>query len=125
MMYSYCKLADETEVVFSEIMKNDKGEEIIHVHFERETENGFDSVRFELPSCKIINKDGNYTEEEIQIFKTLVERGLSSFYRLAREGKNMDFEKSQKEKGKKSDELEEELVPSVKEELDGGLDFDM
>ena len=86
MMYPYCKYADETEVVFSQIIKNDNGEEIMHVHFERATENGFDSVRFELPSCKIIYKDGNYTEEEIEIFKTVVERGLPSFYRLARKG---------------------------------------
>lgn len=37
MMYPYCKYADETEVVFSHIMKNENGEEIIHVHFERPT----------------------------------------------------------------------------------------
>ena len=86
MMYPYCKYADETEVVFSHIMKNENGEEIMHVHFERATEDGFDSVRFELPSCKIIYKDGNYTDEEINIFKTVVERGLPSFFRLAREG---------------------------------------
>lgn len=86
MMYPYCKYADETEVVFSHIMKNEEGEEIIHVHFERPTEHGFDSVRFELPSCKILYKDGNYTNEEIELFKTVVERGLPSFYRWAREG---------------------------------------
>ena len=39
-----------------------------------------------IKNCKIIYKDGNYTEEEIEIFKTVVERGLPSFYRLAREG---------------------------------------
>ena len=86
MMYPYCKYADETEVVFSHIMKNEKQEEIIHVHFERSTEHGFDSVRFELPSCRILYKDGNYTDEEIELFKTIVERGLPSFYRWAREG---------------------------------------
>ena len=37
MMYPYCKYADETEVVFSHIMKNEDGEEIIHVHTEVET----------------------------------------------------------------------------------------
>lgn len=62
MMYPYCKYSDETEVVFSHIMKNENGEEIMHVHFERAT------------------------DEEIEIFKTVVERGLPSFYRLAREG---------------------------------------
>ena len=85
MMYPYCKYADETEVVFSHIMKNENGEEIIHVHFERPTEKGFDSVRFELPSCKILYKDGNYTDEEIEMFRT-EERGMPSFYRWARQG---------------------------------------
>lgn len=86
MMYPFCKYADETEVVFSHIMKNEEGEEIIHVHFERPTEHGFDSVRFELPSCKILYKAGNFTEKEIEIFKSVVGRGLPSFYRWAREG---------------------------------------
>ena len=70
MMYPYVKYADGTEVVFSHIMKNENGEEIIHVHFERPTDNGFDSVRFELPSCKILYKDGHYTDEEIDVYKT-------------------------------------------------------
>lgn len=39
MMYPYCKYADETEVVFSHIMSNEEGEEIIHIYFERPTEN--------------------------------------------------------------------------------------
>ncbi len=86
MMHDYCKYADETEVVFTDIMTNEDGEEIIHVHFERPTEHGFDSVRFELPSCKILYKDGNYTDEEIAIFKTVVEREVPHFYRIAREG---------------------------------------
>lgn len=86
MMHDYCKYADETEVVFTDIMENENGEEIIHIHFERPTEHGFDSVRFELPSCKILYKDGNYTDEEIAIFKTVVERGGPHFYRMAREG---------------------------------------
>lgn len=58
MMYPYCKYADETEVVFSHIMKNEQGEEIIHVHFERPTEQGFDSVRFELQVVKYYTKMG-------------------------------------------------------------------
>lgn len=86
MMHDYCKYADETEAVFTDIMKNEEGEEIIHVHFERPTENGFDSVRFEIPSCRILYKDGNYTDQEIEIFKTIVERSVSQFFRIARQG---------------------------------------
>ena len=55
MMYPFCKYADETEVVFSDI-KKDGDNKILYVHFERPTENGFDSVRFELPSYKIVYK---------------------------------------------------------------------
>ena len=85
-MYPFCKYSDGTEVVFSGIIKNDNGEETIQIHFERPTEDGFDSVRFELPSYKILYKEGNYTEDEIEIFKTVVERGAHNFYRWAREG---------------------------------------
>lgn len=85
-MYPFCKYSDGTEVVFSGIIKNENGEETIQIHFERPTEKGFDSVRFELPSYKIIDKEGNYTDEEIELFKTVVECGAPSFYRWAREG---------------------------------------
>ena len=86
MVYEFAKYPDGTLVVFSDIRKKENGEEIIHVHFERPTEKGFDSVRFELPSCKILYKDGNYTDEEIEMFRTVVERGMPSFYRWARQG---------------------------------------
>ena len=85
-MYPFCKYSDGTEVVFSGIIKNDNGEETIQIHFERPTEDGFDSVRFELPSYKILYKEGNYTEEEIEIFKKIIERGAHNFFRWAREG---------------------------------------
>ena len=85
-MYPFCKYSDGTEVVFSGIIKNDKGEETIQIHFERPTTNGFDSIRFELPSYNILYKEGNYTEEEIEIFKTVVQCGAHNFYRWAKEG---------------------------------------
>ncbi len=86
MMHELCKYSDGTEVVFSDIRKNEDGEETIWVSFERPSENGFDTVIFELPSYKIIKQDGNYTNEEIELFKTVVERGAASFYKWAREG---------------------------------------
>ena len=85
-MYPFCKYSDGTEVVFSGIIKNENGEETVQIHFERPTENGFDSVRFELPSHKIIDKEGNYTDEEIELFRTVVECKAPSFFRWAREG---------------------------------------
>ncbi|MCI8308947.1 MAG: hypothetical protein HFJ45_01735 [Clostridia bacterium] len=86
MMYTLCKYADETELVFSDIRKKDNGEEYIIVSFERPTENGFDTVVFELPSYNIINREGNYSDKEIEEFKEIVERGAHLFFKYAREG---------------------------------------
>ena len=46
----------------------------------------FDTIIFELPSYNIVRKDGKYTDEEIEIFKTVVERGAPYFYKWARQG---------------------------------------
>ena len=86
MMYPFCKYSDGTEVVFSDIKKNDNDEEILYIHFERPTENGFDSVRFELPIYNIVYIDGNYTNDEIEMFKKIVEKGAPYFYKWSREG---------------------------------------
>ena len=53
MMYPYVKYSDGTEVVFSDIYIGDDGEECIDVHFERPTEEGFDSVRIKLPNYEV------------------------------------------------------------------------
>ena len=60
--------------------------ETLFVHFERPTEDGFDSIRFELPSYKITYKEGNYTDEEIELFRKVVEQGAPYFYKWAKEG---------------------------------------
>lgn len=86
MVYPFVKYSDETEVVFSDIKVNEKGEETLFVHFERPTEYGFDSVRFELPSYTITYKEGNYSKEEIEKFRKVVEQGAAYFYEWAREG---------------------------------------
>lgn len=86
MMYPFVKYADETQVMFSDIKKNEKGEEILYVHFERPTEQGFDGVRFELPSYKIVYTEGHYTEKEIQFFKKVVEQSSALFFKYARKG---------------------------------------
>lgn len=86
MMHTICKYADNTELVISDIIKRENGEEIIKVVFERPTEHGFDTLIFELPSYKIVENDGNYTDEEIEIFKKVVEQGAAHFYEIASEG---------------------------------------
>ncbi len=85
MMYPYVKYADETEVVFSNIyIENDM--ECIDVHFERPTDNGFDSVRIQLPTYKVKIWEGNYSEEEIEFFKKVVQNSADLFYKYAKEG---------------------------------------
>ena len=93
MVYEFAKYPDETLVVFSDIRKKDNGEEYIRVSFERPTENGFDTVVFELPSYEIVERDGNYSEEEIKEFRETVEKGAHLFFKYARQGRiqNLEF----------------------------------
>lgn len=86
MMYPYVKYSDGTEVVFSDVYEGENGEKCIDVHFERPTENGFDSVRIKLPSYEVVVWEGNYSEEEIELFKKIVENSSDLFYRYASEG---------------------------------------
>ncbi len=67
-------------------MKNDNGEEVLYVHFERPKEYGFDSIRFELPTYKVVYEEGHYSEVEKEMFKKIVEKGAPYFYEWAREG---------------------------------------
>ena len=64
MMYPYMILADETEIVHSQIIEKDGMKKVI-VNFERPTESGFDSARCELPDYKWTERDG-YSDEEIE-----------------------------------------------------------
>ena len=85
MMYPYVKYSDGTEVVFSNIYI-DNDQECIDVHFERPTDNGFDSVRIKLPTYEETVWEGNYTEEEIEFFKQVVKNSCDLFYKYAKEG---------------------------------------
>lgn len=86
MTYEFVKYSDGTLCVFSDIGKKENGEEYLRVSFERPKEYGFDTVVFELPSCNVVLKQGKYTDEEIQEFKTVVERGSDLFFKYARQG---------------------------------------
>ncbi len=86
MMHDFVTYADGTLVVSSDIRKKDNNEEYIIVSFERPMEYGFDTVVFELPSYKIVERDGNYSDEEVDLFKTVVERGAAYFFDIARGG---------------------------------------
>ncbi len=86
MMHDFVTYADGTLVVSSDIRKKENGEEYIIVSFERPMEYGFDTVVFELPSYKIIERDGQYSEDEIDFFRQVVEHGAGYFFETAREG---------------------------------------
>ncbi len=84
MMYPYMTLADETEIVHSQIIEEDGKQKVI-VHFERPTEDGFDSARCELPGYKWILKQG-YSDEEIAFFEQLLHNNAHLLYRYAENG---------------------------------------
>ena len=86
MMHEFVTYSDGTLVVSSDIRRKDDGEEYIIVCFERPKEGGFDTIIFELPSYKIIKQDGHYTETEIEMFKSVVERGAAYFFEVAGKG---------------------------------------
>lgn len=86
MMHEFVTYADGTLVVSSDIRKKENGDEYIIISFERPMEYGFDTIVFELPGYEIIEREGHFSEEEIALFKTVVERGAGYFFDVARGG---------------------------------------
>lgn len=79
MTYEFAKYPDGTLGVFSNIGKDENGEEYLRVTFERPTKNGFDTYVIELPSYKVVLEDGNYSDDEKKNFMEIVKNGSSSF----------------------------------------------
>jgi hypothetical protein len=84
MMYPYMTLADETEIVHSQIIE-EAGKKKVIVNFERPTDSGFDTARCELPDYKWIVRDG-YTNDEIALFEELLRSNAHLFYKYAENG---------------------------------------
>ena len=84
MMYPYITLADETEIVHSQII-DDNGKQKVIVHFERPTEDGFDFARCELPEYKWIMKEG-YTKEEMALFDQFLRNNAHLIFKYAANG---------------------------------------
>ena len=84
MLYPYMTLPDETEIVHSGIIEAD-GEKKVIVHFERPTQQGFDSARCELPAYKWLSQDG-YSTDEIKQFEQLLRSNAHLLYRYAASG---------------------------------------
>ena len=79
MMYPHMILADETEIVHSQIIE-ESGKKTVEVHFERATDNGFDTARCTLPSYKWIKREG-FSDDEIKFLDDLLHRE-GRFYKL-------------------------------------------
>ena len=86
MTSEFAKYPDGTIGVFSNIGKKENGEEYLRITFERPTEDGFDTYVIELPSYKIIIDEGNYSEEEKEMFLKITKNGSSFFFKYARLG---------------------------------------
>lgn len=84
MMYPYMTLADETEIVHSQIIEADGIKKVI-VHFKRPTEHGFDTARCKLPDYKWILLDG-YSDDEISLFEQLLRSNAHLLYKYAENG---------------------------------------
>ena len=84
MMYPYMTLSDETEIVHSQIIEED-GQKKVFAHFERPTEDGFDSARCELPEYRWVSREG-FSDEEIQMFEKLLESNAHLLYKYAANG---------------------------------------
>lgn len=84
MIYPYMTLADETEIVHTQIIEKD-GIQTVEVHFERPTEDGFDTARAVLPTYEWIIRNG-FTDEEIQKFEVFLKSNAHLFYRFAQNG---------------------------------------
>ncbi len=85
MMYPYMTLGDGTEVVHSQIIEKG-GVDTVLVHFERPTEDGFDSARCELPSYIWTSWEGRFSDDELASFVEYLRNNAHLIYRYAASG---------------------------------------
>lgn len=81
MLYPYMTLIDETEIVYSQLIGHGSAEKVI-VHFERPTENDFDSARCELPAYRWVLQDG-YSDREISAFEEFLKKNARQIWKYA------------------------------------------
>ena len=74
-------LIDETEIVYSQLIGHGSAEKVI-VHFERPTENGFESSRCELPAYRWVLQDG-YSDREISAFEEFLKKNARQIWEYA------------------------------------------
>lgn len=84
MVYSYMTLADGTEIVHTQVFEED-GLQKVEVHFERPTEEGFDTARCQLPSYTWLKKEG-FSAEEMKFFDQFMHCNAHLFYKYGTNG---------------------------------------
>lgn len=84
MMYPYMILSDETDVVYSNLLIDEDGQEYLEVHFERPMLHGFDSARCRIPEYRWLYNDG-YSEEDITSFTDLIKQAEKDLFERAKE----------------------------------------
>jgi len=83
-MYPFIELPDETLITHSHII-NENGLKIVKIHFERPSDQCFDSATCRLPTYEWILIDG-YSDEEIAMFERMCRDGAHIFYKYAELG---------------------------------------
>lgn len=61
----FITLNDETEITYSDIKVNNKGEEYVSLYFETPTEKGFSSMEINFPNNNITKLQG-YSDKQIE-----------------------------------------------------------
>lgn len=82
MMYNYIKLADETQIAYSNIQSDNT----VHVAVERPIDGGFDAAQCLLPSYQWSDVEG-FSPQEIAELTDLLRNNAPLIFRLAREAK--------------------------------------
>lgn len=73
MVYPYMTLADGTEIVHTQVFE-ENNEKKVEVHFERPTQDGFDTARCQLPSYTWLIREG-FSDEEMKMFDEFMHSG--------------------------------------------------
>ncbi len=84
MMYPYMTLGDGTEIVHSQLIKEENNQRVI-VHFEKPVPEGFWDARCELPDYRWTEVHG-FSDEDIRFFTTWLENNAHLIYRYAANG---------------------------------------
>ena len=85
MMYPHITLGDGTEITHSQVI-HAHGVDKVVVHFERPTQDGFDSARCELPSYTWTDWEGHFTAGEKSLFEEFLYSNAHLLYRYAANG---------------------------------------